>query len=66
VVRVSLLEQRIVFFLSCRRRIVEHDHPHRLSVPPKVFVILLDRLADIAQTVGGDDEENFILSRSQF
>ena len=61
VVRLGLLQQRVVFLLVGRAGVVEDDHPHRVAVAPEVLVVVLDRLAHVPQPVGGDDEEQVFL-----
>jgi hypothetical protein len=55
-VGVRLLEQRIVLLLIRRCRIVEYDDSNRVSVPPEVFVVLLDGFAYVAQPVRRNDK----------
>src|SRR5262249_34691200 len=45
--------------------VVEHDDSYVVAVAPEMFVVGVDRLRNIAETVGGDDERQFrILHRA--
>ena len=34
---------------------------HRMAIPPEVLVVVFDRRADVAQTVGRNDEKQFVV-----
>jgi hypothetical protein len=53
---VCLLQERVVFLLIGWGGIVKNDHPDCVAVSPKVFIILLNGFANVAQTVRGNDE----------
>ncbi len=57
VVRGSLLQQRVLFLLIGWTGVVEDDHPHRMAVLPKVFVVERNGLGHFTQAVGGNDED---------
>ena len=56
VMRFRLLQQREVLLLVGRRGVVEYDDLGRVPVTPEMFVVLLNRLADVTQTVCRDCE----------
>ena len=58
--RARLFEQWMVLVLVGWTRIIEHDDAQRVSVPPEVLVVLFDRLADVAEAIGGNDEDEVV------
>ena len=58
--RAGLLEQREVLVLVGGARVVEHDDANRVAVPPEVLVVLFDGLTDVAQAIGGNDEDEVV------
>jgi hypothetical protein len=43
-----------VFFNIRRSGIVNNDDLRRMAIPPKMFVIFMDGLSDVSETVGRD------------
>src|ERR1019366_5034795 len=56
VVRSRLLESWVVLLVVRGARVVEDDDRNRMSVAPEVLVVLLHGLADVAQSIGGNNE----------
>jgi hypothetical protein len=51
------LDQGIVFLLIRRAGIVGDHDGYGVAVAPEVIVILFDGFTDLAQAIGGNDEE---------
>jgi hypothetical protein len=61
VVRPRLLQQRKVLLLVRRARVVEDHEADRMPVPPEVLIVFLHGLADVPQSVRGNDERQVLL-----
>jgi hypothetical protein len=56
VMRFGFLQEREVLLLVRRRGVVENGDLGRVPVTPEMLVVLLNRFANVAQTVGGNHE----------
>src|SRR5258708_4095755 len=64
VVGARLLQERIILGVVRRTGVVEHDRPDRMSIEPKVFIILFDGFPDVAQSISRDYKKEIFFSHA--